>query len=240
MEEKTIPAKAKTTIGKNGLNKKLYVILAVVILVLALGGAGYLVVVKSGYLNAFKMARAIQKQLTVSADDQKILDQLKQLIELPADVTPTMALVSDEAKLKELQPAFFANAKKGDRLIIYPDMAILFDAEANKIIKVGPVQFGQSNAAAINFAVLNGSTKSDAVENISAKILKEFNNAKIAVKGSASNSEYLNTIVVDLTGKNAEGAKLIAEKLGGIVANLPEGEKSPEGADVLVIVGNNQ
>jgi hypothetical protein len=50
----------------------------------------------------------------------------------------------------------------------------------------------------------------------------------------------LNTIVVDLTGKNAEGAKLIAEKLGGIVANLPEGENAPVGAEILVIVGNNQ
>lgn len=51
-----------------------------------------------------------------------------------------MAIVTDIDKLKEDQP-FFANAtKNGDRLIIYPDMAIIYDAKANKIVKVGPAR----------------------------------------------------------------------------------------------------
>lgn len=239
MEEKTLPAKSKISV-KGGNGKKMYVVLTIVIVVVILGGAGYWFFTKSGFVKTFKMAQQIQKQQRLSAEDQKVLDQLKELIELPTDITPTMAIVSDSTKLKEMQPVFFANAKNDDRLIIYPDMAILFDPTANKIIKVGPVQFGQGASETVNFAIFNGSKKADAVENASAKILKEFNNAKIAAKGDASNSEYLNTIVVDLTGKNEAGCKTIAEKLGGIVSALPDGEKAPEGVQVLVIVGNNQ
>ena len=51
-----------------------------------------------------------------------------------------MAVVTDAETLKKQQPEFFANVKNGYRLIIYPDLAILYDYNANKIIKVGPVQ----------------------------------------------------------------------------------------------------
>lgn len=72
--------------------------------------------------------------------DSQILAKLKTIILLPDDVTPTMAVVTDAAVLKKQQPAFFADCKNGDRLIIYPNLAIVYDYTANKIIKVGPVQ----------------------------------------------------------------------------------------------------
>jgi hypothetical protein len=72
--------------------------------------------------------------------DSQILAQLKTIILLPDDVTPTMALVTNADVLKKQQPVFFANVKNGDRLVIYPDIAIIYDYQANKIIKVGPVQ----------------------------------------------------------------------------------------------------
>ena len=51
-----------------------------------------------------------------------------------------MAIVTNAETLKSQQPAFFADVKNGDRLIIYPDLVILYDYNANKIIKIGPVQ----------------------------------------------------------------------------------------------------
>lgn len=72
-------------------------------------------------------------------EDIQILAQLKTIILLP-DVTPTMALVTDSNILKKQQPTFFADVKNGDRLIIYPDLAIIYDYEANKIIKIGSIQ----------------------------------------------------------------------------------------------------
>ncbi len=75
-----------------------------------------------------------------AAEDKKVLDQLKKIMLLPDNITPTMAIITDVDVLKKQQPAFFANAKNGERLIIYPDTAIIFDPETNIIIKAGGIQ----------------------------------------------------------------------------------------------------
>lgn len=86
-------------------------------------------------------------RIKTAPQDSQILAKLSTIILLPQGVTPTMAMVTDAGALKKQQPAFFANVKNGDRLIIYPDLptgqaglAIIYDYQANKIIKVGPVQ----------------------------------------------------------------------------------------------------
>jgi hypothetical protein len=103
---------------------KITVILAAVLLIVL--GVFY-VLNHYGYIN-------------IPVTDQKVLAQLKKIILLPDNVTPTMAIVMDAKALEKQQPEFFANAKNNDRLIIYPDLVILYDYNANKIIKIGPVQ----------------------------------------------------------------------------------------------------
>lgn len=81
-------------------------------------------------------------------DAQKELDDtiaaVGRLMVLPATETPTMATVSDPEKLKD-QP-FFANAKKGDKVLIYTiaRKAILYSPTLDKIIEVAPVNAGNS------------------------------------------------------------------------------------------------
>lgn len=60
-------------------------------------------------------------------------------IVLPEGETPTMATVSDPEKLKD-QP-FFANAKKGYKVLIFSDSrkAILYDPVEDKIVEVAPI-----------------------------------------------------------------------------------------------------
>jgi len=81
--------------------------------------------------------QATQQQMT--EEDKKILESLKKIILLPQDIEPTMALITDVEILKKNQPGFFDNAGNGQRLILYPNVAIIYDYEANKIIQVGPV-----------------------------------------------------------------------------------------------------
>lgn len=75
-----------------------------------------------------------------SEEDQRVLEQLKKILLLPDNFTPSMAIITDAENLKKSQPGFFGNAKNGQRLIVYQDTAIIFDAEANKIIKIGGIQ----------------------------------------------------------------------------------------------------
>lgn len=69
---------------------------------------------------------------------EKIIAAVSKSIDLPPGETPTIATVANVDKLKG-QP-FFAKAKNGDKIIIFPTAkrAILYDPVANKILAVEP------------------------------------------------------------------------------------------------------
>lgn len=77
-------------------------------------------------------------------ESSELVASIAKLIVLPLDETPTIATVSDPEKVKN-QP-FFANAKLGDKVLIYTNAkkAILYSPEANKIVEVAPINIGNS------------------------------------------------------------------------------------------------
>lgn len=76
------------------------------------------------------------------------LAAVNKLIVLPEGETPTVATVSDPAKLQG--QTFFANAKIGDKVLIYTNakMAYLYDPVGNKLINVAPLNIGTTSAVA--------------------------------------------------------------------------------------------
>lgn len=87
---------------------------------------------------------------SIKADPQKeaqkevrdLVATVSKLMVLPTGEEPTVATVADPAKLKD--QAFFANAKKGDKVLIFANSkkAILYSPETNKIIEVAPLNIG--------------------------------------------------------------------------------------------------
>ncbi len=75
----------------------------------------------------------------------QIIGQVRAMIDIPEDVTPTVATIVDVEKLRAQNP-FYNNAENGDYLIVTPTRAILFDDDRGIIIDVVPVQI-QPNAA---------------------------------------------------------------------------------------------
>ena len=223
--------KRKDDKNKKGWGKVIKIIIVILVLVLAV----YAILWQTGIIETLKIARQIQQQQQLSAEDQEILEELKQIMLLPEDTKPTMAVITDVQALRENQPDFFANAENGHRLIIYPTMAIVYDAQANKIIKVGPVNFNQSALQQVNVALYNGSNNDARLNEFEEKLKNTFNNAEITVRENAVGT-YDNTLVIDLTGEN-QNIEAVAEALGGQVSELPPGETAPEGAAILVIVG---
>lgn len=221
-----------------GSKKRIWKLIGIILILIIILGSGYLILWKAGYLETFKIAKQLQEQKQLSQEDQAVLDQLKKIIDLPEDATPTMAVINDADLLREEQPGFFEKAKNGDRLIVYPDMAVLYDYEANKIMHVGPVSLSEQQAAKVPFALYNGTDDENAITAFEQKLTSTYNNAEAIVKENAV-GDYDNTLVIDLVGNNPE-IETIAEQLGGQVSGLPEGETAPEGAIVLVIVGGDQ
>lgn len=77
---------------------------------------------------------------------QKTLKLISRLIILPENEQPTLATVSDASKLKD-QP-FFANAKTGDKVLIYANSkkAILYNPETDKIVEVSSLNLSTNNS----------------------------------------------------------------------------------------------
>jgi hypothetical protein len=63
---------------------------------------------------------------------------------LPTEELPIVATVADPEKLKG--QAFFVNATKGDKVLIYntAKKAILYSPTENKIVDVAPLSIGQN------------------------------------------------------------------------------------------------
>jgi len=238
MEIKILKPREKA-VGKKK-RRALKIILSLLLIIFVAFGI-YAALENAGYIRALQLAFQIQKQTALSAEDKQVLSQLKKIILLPEDITPTMAVITDIEFLKKQQPGFFTNAKNNDRLIIYPDQAIIFDAAANKIIKVGPVQIAQNQPQVqpVNFAIYN-SLKDDPANvkttEMETKIKTAFNNAVVTVKANSAKYDYPKTLVIDLVGNNPEIQK-IADAVGGNISGVPIGEKKPEGVAVLVIIG---
>ncbi len=80
--------------------------------------------------------RVAQEEVTA------LTEKVGKLMVLPENELPTIATVTDPEKLKE--QAFFANAKTGDKVLIYTNAkkAILYSEETNKIVEVAPLTIG--------------------------------------------------------------------------------------------------
>lgn len=76
------------------------------------------------------------------ANQEQVVDRVGKLILLPNE-TPTVAVVSDLSKLQG--QAFFAHARVGDVVLMYPQAAkaVLYDPQLNKVIEVAPITGGQ-------------------------------------------------------------------------------------------------
>lgn len=73
------------------------------------------------------------------AEVKSLVSKVGRLMFLPTEETPTIATVSDPEALKD--QAFFTDAKKGDKVLIYSNAkkAILYDPEADKIVTIAPL-----------------------------------------------------------------------------------------------------
>ena len=124
----------------------------------------------------------------------------------------------------------------------------MYRPSTDKIINVGPVNT-QSEAAApssspsasqlVKIVLYNGTKTTGLTKQVEDR-LKTLSSIRAEVVSKANSAnDYADSVVVDLTGKNAQAAKQMATFAKGQVAALPAGETKPEGADILIILGSS-
>ena len=142
------PVPTPPSTGSSG-GTKVAITIGVLLLLGASGAAGYF----------YKQLNDIKKNPNKVAQDETsaTLAAVGKLIVLPVGEQPTVATVTDPSKLKD--QAFFANAKTGDKVLIYTNAkkAILYSPAENKIVEVAPVNIG-NNTASTNSTVSGANT----------------------------------------------------------------------------------
>lgn len=76
---------------------------------------------------------------------KEVLEKVKLHMDLDTSVEPTVATIIDVEKLKAQNP-FYNKAKNGDFLIVTTSRAVLYDAGADVILDVIPVQLDEAPA----------------------------------------------------------------------------------------------
>lgn len=217
------------------------------LLLVALSVAGY-------FYYQYRQSPKIQSAEEV----EDVKEAIGTIFELPMDEEPTLATVTDRDKLAE-QP-FFQKAENGDKVLIYSvsGRAVLYRPSVKKVIDVTSVNVttpaeavpaetapvapteAATVPAIIRVALYNGSTKVGITNSVEAALRPALPNAMVVTKDKAAKTDYMKTVVVDVTGANSSATLSVASAVGGEVGSLPEGEKTPADVDVLVIIGNDK
>lgn len=206
------------------------------------------------YLQYKKSQELLKNPLLASEiEQQSVITRVGKLTQLPANEQPTIAKVSDITKLHD--QSFFKNAKNGDYVLLYQKAkeVILYDPVANKVVQIGPITINQpaspsttgsqaalgvqTTAQPIRLAIYNGTTVQGLARKTQRELQQKLSNVTIVANANAQRSDYDQTIVIDLTGKNAAVAAQIAAMLHGTVGKLPTEERTTPAAELMVILG---
>lgn len=214
---------------------KKVLIFVIVLLLLAMTGAfGYTYYKYQSVTAQVKLLTDPKAQQQVAKDEiAKIITQVSALIVVPTDEQPLVATVLDAASLAKEQP-FYADAKNGDRLVIYSTKAILYDPTLNKLVNVGPVSIqGDLIKKIYTLDVRNGSTTSGKAKDLATSLTAKGYTVSSTI--NAANPNYKGITLVNMKSKDLSNL----ETTLGVksIPALPAGEV-PSTADAVVIVGN--
>lgn len=123
---------SRKSINSSGIVSRLPMIVAVVLLFVAVGAAGFFFI---QYQNEKTRAAQLLGASTQSPEEiKKLLEKVGKLIELPQGESPTVASVTDPKTLAS--QAFFEKAQAGDQVLIFDKsrVAVLYRPSTGKII----------------------------------------------------------------------------------------------------------
>lgn len=222
----------------------------ILVVLIAIGAIGFL---GWKYWDAQRMISNIKNKEELSKQEiEQVTKAVGALIILPQE-TPTIATVTDKSKL--MKNDFFNKAENGDKVLIYAEArrAYLYRPGSKQLVDVTPLniqqdatgsaqtetktQTKQSNLST-DVTLFNGTTTSGLTNQYEQKLKQNFPGVTVAKKQNAAQTNYTESILVDVTGDNSELAKQLGLQLGLKVQSLPAGETAPE-SSLLIILGSD-
>lgn len=117
-----------------GLTKKSWTVVGIVLALVVIGALSI------GYLSTRnELSKLNDPEAAAQAEADALAQDIGRYLELPQDETPTVATVSDVAKLQD--QLFFQKAKNGDRVLVFAkaQRAVLYRPSTKKVIEYAPI-----------------------------------------------------------------------------------------------------
>lgn len=174
---------------------------------------------------------------------QSLVSTIGKYMELPVSEVPTLATVTEVAKLPDIP--FFAKAKSGDKVLIYTQesKAILYRPSTNKIIEVSA--FNPQNTASetgskdtVTVEIRNGTSVAGITSEFEKKLIGTFPSARITAKAIATRRDYSESLVIARAPSDARTAQEFSRTFDMAVSLLPRAEATTA-ADILIILGKD-
>ncbi len=180
----------------------------------------------------------------IKKEEQALVAKVSRSLTLPTDEEPTIATVTEPEKLSE--QFFFKNAQQGDRLLIYQNSrkVILYRPSEDKVVEVGVVNIKQQGegigtAGSYKLAIIDSTENTSLLDSLTVKV-KTVDSAVEITEKNSTDANYTESALIDVKGDKADIALKVAQGLGVKVAkSLPEGEKTIEGVDFILLVGSD-
>lgn len=202
-----------------------------------------------------KYQEANKKLITGEKDDvAALVAQVSKHVLLPTGETPTVMTVTDKEKSTSKQ--FFANAKTGDKVLVYmiAKKAFLYDTVADRILEIGPVLTDGTSSATMGqatptptgkeggyrFILYNGTSTVGLTKKYVPIVEDTIAGADVIDTDNAATNDYETSRVVDLKGTRKTDVETIAKALGIATGSLPVGETASDSADFLIIFGKDK
>lgn len=224
--------KAERAVVKNSKAKKMIPITGGILFVALVLFGGF-------YFVQYQRLQSKYAEATMTEDqrNQRTIDAVAKLINLPKDEKPTIIAVKDKDKLGNAPAVkkFFDQAQNGDIVLAYQkgDQAIIYRPGESRIVRTDNYNNFIAAANPIKLAIIAPADKqSDTEKSVYAKVL----NVDVVSK-QAPVAPSAVSYVADLSGNNAQAAQELASKLGLTVGQLPAEEKKPgNGASLVVVI----
>ena len=196
----------------------------------------------------YRTTQELLKKTSVGSNQeiQTLTDAIGAVMELPTTETPTLATVTDTAKLPAIP--FFARATLGDKVIIYQKAAkaILYRPSSKKIIDVSvfaqpestPGAPIQERAKPLSVELRNGTSVTGITKDFEKKLLDGLSEVVIQAKTTARRRDYADSMIIAQTPQGKSQVSTIATVLDLPVGQLPFGE-STGSADILILIGSD-